>query len=55
MVMDKYETKDSGHRVEFRSGMRRDAALDKIRYDLLIPLAAVYFNLQGAEYVKEKL
>jgi len=33
----KYETKDSGERVEFSSGMRRDTTKGKARYDL-IPL-----------------
>ena len=35
--MGMYETKDSGHRVEFQSGMRRDATIGKPRYDLIIP------------------
>lgn len=33
-----YETKDSGKRVEFKSGMRRDTTEGKPRYDL-IPLS----------------
>ena len=33
----KYQTKDSGKRVEFKSGMRRDSTEGKPRYDL-IPL-----------------
>lgn len=36
----KYQTKDSGKRVEFQSGMRRDDASNKPRYDL-IPLFAL--------------
>ena len=31
----KYETKDSGARVEYDSGMRRDVDTDKPRYDLV--------------------
>jgi len=31
----KYETKDSGQRVEFPSGMARDIADDKPRFDLI--------------------
>jgi hypothetical protein len=33
--MRKFETKDSGKRVEFKSGMRRDATDGKARYDLI--------------------
>lgn len=33
-----YITKDSGKRVEFQSGMQREDATGKTRYDLLIPL-----------------
>lgn len=113
--MTDYETTDTGHRVEFQSGMRRDASLNKPRYDLCVPLdcehpmllrwaelmargakkygernheqansqeeldrfresafrhfmawfmgledgedhaAAVYFNVQGAEYTKDRI
>ncbi len=35
-----YITKDSGKRVEFKSGMKRDTAEDKPRYDL-VPLWAL--------------
>lgn len=31
----KFETKDSGKRVDFKSGMRRDADDNKPRYDLI--------------------
>jgi hypothetical protein len=109
-----WTTKDSGERMEFESGMRRDINQGKARYDLIIPencpnhmlkrwaellergakkysernwekasseeelarfkesafrhfiqwfsgevdedhAAAVFFNIQGAEYVKEAL
>jgi hypothetical protein len=109
-----YETKDSGKRATFTTGMQRDTAEGKIRYDLIVPLsgegnmmrrwaelmtrgaqkyearnwekaatdtelerykesafrhfmqwyfnetdedhgAAVFFNIQGFEYVKERL
>lgn len=37
--MDKeYITKDSGKRVNFKSGMQRDISEDKPRFDLTIPL-----------------
>lgn len=36
--MDKFAVKDSGQREEFESGMRRDTAEGKPRYDLVIPL-----------------
>jgi len=32
-----YITKDSGKRIEYKSGMVRDTTEDKIRFDLLIP------------------
>jgi len=34
--MSEFETKDSGERVDFHSGMRRDVDTGKPRYDLLI-------------------
>lgn len=36
--MNKYITKDSGKRQEYKSGMRRDLQEGKTRYDLVIPL-----------------
>lgn len=33
--MKKYTTKDSGRRINFKSGMRRDTQEDKPRYDLI--------------------
>lgn len=35
--MSEFTTKDSGERVEFESGMRRDTANGKPRFDLLVP------------------
>lgn len=37
-----YRTKDSGKRVEFDSGMVRDTAEDKARFELLLPLGVPY-------------
>lgn len=37
-----YITKDSGKRIEFKSGMKREDATGKPRYDLLIPLNCKY-------------
>lgn len=34
-VTNKFTTKDSGKRVEFKSGMRRDTTEGKPRYDLI--------------------
>ena len=36
--MMKFETKDSGKRQEFTTGMKRDLEEGKPRYDLIIPL-----------------
>lgn len=36
-MVSKYETKDSGKRKEFSTGMRRDTNDGKPRYDLIIP------------------
>jgi len=33
----KFETKDSGKRINYRSGMRRDVAEGKPRFDLICP------------------
>lgn len=33
-----FETKDSGQRVEFSTGMQRDVSDNKLRFDLIIPL-----------------
>lgn len=40
--MNEYETKDSGERVHFSTGMRRDVDTDKPRFDLVTPLALDY-------------
>lgn len=40
--MTEYETKDSGERAEFPSGMQRDTQKGKPRFDLLIPLNVPY-------------
>jgi hypothetical protein len=32
-----YETKDSGDRIEYKTGMKRDLSNTKARFDLLIP------------------
>ena len=34
----KFKTKDSGKRVTFKTGMNRDISVDKLRYDLVLPL-----------------
>jgi hypothetical protein len=36
-MVEKYETKDSGKRQEYDSGMHRDSQENKPRFDLLIP------------------
>ena len=50
--MKNYQTKDSGERVDYDSGFRRDSTKNKPRYDLIPPellyrLAMVY--TRGAE------
>lgn len=40
--MTNYETKDSGERATFESGMQRDTQAGKARFDLLIPLDVPY-------------
>jgi len=40
--MKKYETKDSGRRQDYDSGMRRDIQEGKPRFDLIIPLKIPY-------------
>lgn len=40
--MTEYETKDSGSRATFASGMQRDTQAGKARFDLLIPLDVPY-------------
>lgn len=35
--MPEYETKDSGQRAHFESGMQRDVETGKARFDLIIP------------------
>ena len=50
--MNKYITKDSGKRVDFKSGMRRDTAEGKARYDLVyLPMLTRWAELmaRGAE------
>jgi|SRR6185503_5522282 len=37
-----WETKDSGKREEYDSGMRRDTQEGKPRFDLLVPIAVSY-------------
>lgn len=37
-----YKTKDSGKRVDFESGMRRDTIEGKDRFDLMLPLDQSY-------------
>ena len=52
MTRHKYETTDSGERVEFNSGMVRDSDTDKPRYDLMDrPMLKRYAELlaRGAE------
>jgi hypothetical protein len=38
-MSNKFETKDSGVREDYESGMRRDTQDGKPRYDLVIPLS----------------
>lgn len=40
--MTDYETKDSGQRAQFDSGMQRDTNAGKPRFDLLVPLNVPY-------------
>lgn len=40
--MTNYETKDSGERAEFESGMRRDTEAGKPRFDLMVPEGIPY-------------
>lgn len=37
-----FETKDSGQRVEFESGMVRDSQKGKARFDLMVPVGVPY-------------
>lgn len=37
-----FETKDSGERTEFSTGMQRDLSKDKPRFDLIMPLQVPY-------------
>jgi len=37
-----FETKDSGERQEFSTGMQRDVSKDKSRFDLIMPLQVPY-------------
>ena len=39
--MRQFETKDSGKRQDYESGMRRDIQENKPRYDLIVPLEGV--------------
>jgi len=44
----KFETKDSGERKEFESGMRRDTTKGKPRYDLIpLPILKRWAELMG--------
>lgn len=40
----KFETKDSGERAEFDSGMVRDTEAGKARWDLIVPLGVAYHD-----------
>jgi hypothetical protein len=40
--MSEFETKDSGKRVEFETGMQRDTNEGKPRFDLIMPLDLPY-------------
>jgi hypothetical protein len=40
--MREFETKDSGERAQFESGMQRDTEAGKPRFDLMIPLDVPY-------------
>lgn len=40
--MSAFETKDSGERAEYESGMVRDTEHGKPRFDLLLPLGVAY-------------
>jgi len=42
MTMTTFETKDSGKRKEFSTGMVRDISEDKPRFDLIIPKDCKY-------------
>jgi hypothetical protein len=37
-----YKTKDSGKRINYKSGMLRDTSKDKPRFDLIIPINQKY-------------
>ena len=41
-MVKEYETKDSGKRVDFDSGMRRDTQDNKARFDLINPKSLPY-------------
>ena len=43
--MPEFETKDSGAREEYDSGMRRDTEEGKARFDLTVPLGVPYSEL----------
>ena len=43
--MPDFETKDSGVREEYDSGMRRDTEAGKARFDLTVPLGVPYSEL----------
>lgn len=42
MAQTKYQTKDSGKREEYKSGMRRDTQEEKPRFDLILPEGQKY-------------
>lgn len=44
--MKKFETKDSGARQEYKSGMRRDLQEGKPRYDLIVPVGSKHSMLK---------
>ena len=44
MTVSRFETKDSGKRAEFDSGMVRDTEDGKARFDLIFPLNVSYHD-----------
>jgi hypothetical protein len=50
--MSDYETKDSGERAEFDSGMHRDVQTGKPRFDLVTPLDLAYEDQMLVRWAK---
>lgn len=48
----KYNTKDSGKRQDYNSGMRRDTQEGKARYDLVVPLEGESMLRRWAELME---